>query len=425
MRKLLAVFALLASCAQTAPNAPVAPSAPNAPIAPIAPVSPIAPDFDFNRTLRVDYFHTGGPGGEALKLDAVISERAWPGSRTQLIDTTNLGKYLVEVIDPSTDRVMYSRGFATIYGEWETIPEFRTTDRTFHESVRFPWPNRPVRVAIKKRDARNTFVPLWETSVDPRSATAVAAAAASPSTVFENGPESRKVDLLLLSDGYTAGQASRFRADASRLVNALFAREPFKSRRSDFNVRMLLVPGRGAGVEFDIFGLERYALTYDNRALRNLSAAAPYDVVEILLNDSRYGGGGIFNQQSTVAASNESAEYVFIHELAHNLAGLGDEYVGTVTYETGAPVKVEPWEPNITALHDPSALKWRDLVEPGTPVPTPPSFAGKVGAFEGAGYESRGLYRPEAACIMGSRKERDFCRVCRRAINRIIDLHSR
>ena len=78
---------------------------------------------------------------------------------------------------------------------------------------------------------------------------------------------------------------------------------------------------------------------------------------------------------------------MFIHELAHNLAGLGDEYVGTVTYETGAPVKVEPWEPNITALHDPSALKWRDLVEPGTPVPTPMSYAGKVGAFEGAGYE--------------------------------------
>ena len=142
------------------------------------------------------------------------------------------------------------------------------------------------------------------------------------------------------------------------------------------------------------------------------------------MNETKYGGGGIFNQQSTVAAANESAEYVFIHELAHNLAGLGDEYVGSVTYETGAAVKVEPWEPNITALHDPSALKWRDLVEPGTPVPTPMSHAGKVGAFEGAGYESRGLYRPEVACIMGSRKVVRFCRVCQRAINRIIDLHT-
>jgi hypothetical protein len=189
-------------------------------------------------------------------------------------------------------------------------------------------------------------------------------------------------------------------------------------------VRALHVPTSPLSVEFNIFGLERYALTYDNRALRNTAAAAPYDAVEVLLNETKYGGGGIFNQQSTVAAANESAAYVFIHELAHNLAGLGDEYVGSVTYETGAPLKAEPWEPNITALHDPSVLKWRDLVEPGTPVPTPPSYAGKVGAFEGAGYEARGLYRPEATCIMSARTVVAFCRVCQRAINRIIDLHT-
>jgi hypothetical protein len=207
-------------------------------------------------------------------------------------------------------------------------------------------------------------------------------------------------------------------------VSALFALEPFKSRRADFNVRALHVPASPVSVEFNIFGLERYALTYDNRVLRNIAAVAPYDVVHLVLNETKYGGGGIFNQQSTVAAGNESAAYVFIHELAHNLAGLGDEYVGSVTFETDAPVKAEPWEPNITALHDPSALKWRDLVEPGTPVPTPMSHAGKVGAFEGAGYEARGLYRSEATCIMGAREIVSFCRVCQRAINRIIDLHT-
>ena len=154
-----------------------------------------------------------------------------------------------------------------------------------------------------------------------------------------SGPASRKVDVLLVSDGYTLAQEAKFRADATRLVNALFAHEPFKSRRTDFNVRTLLTgsAGSAAMVEFNVFGLERYALTYDNRLLRNAAAAAPYDIVQVLMNEAKYGGGGIFNQQSTVAAGNESAEYVFIHEFAHNLAGLGDEYVGTVTYETGAP----------------------------------------------------------------------------------------
>ena len=76
MRRWLAAFAVLASCAQ---------------VAPVAPIAPIA--LDFTRTLRVDYFHSGGPGGEALKLDAVIAEGAWPGNPTQLIDRTDLGKY--------------------------------------------------------------------------------------------------------------------------------------------------------------------------------------------------------------------------------------------------------------------------------------------------------------------------------------------
>src|SRR5688572_21770523 len=466
-------------------------------LAPVAPIAPIAPDFDFTRTIRVDYFHSGGPGGEVLELDAVIAEGEWPGSRTQLIDTTGFGKYLLEVIDPSSNRVLYSRGFATIYGEWETTPEFRAKARTFHESVRFPRPNAPVRVAIKRseehtselqsqsnlvcrlllrhpprptlfpyttlfrsttgfgkyllevidpssnrvlysrgfatiygewettpefrakartfhesvrfprpdapvrvaikaRDRQNVFRPLWERDVDPRAAVASTESRGHLLTLFENAPPSRAVDLLLISAGYSSAEAPKFQADAERLLNALFMLEPFKSRRTDFNVRALHVPASPVPVEFNIFGLERYALTYDNRALRETAAAAPYDVVEILVNDTKYGGGSIFNQQSTVAVGSEFAPYVFIHELAHSLAALADEYVGSVPYETGAVVKVEPWEPNITALHDASALKWRDLVEPGTPLPTPLSHAGKVGAFEGAGYEARGLYRPEA-----------------------------
>ena len=413
MRRWLAAFALVGSCAQVGP------------VAPIAPIAPDPSSFDFTRTIRVDYLHTGGPGGERFVLDAVVSEGEWPGSRTQLIDSSDLGKYFVEVVDRSSNRVIYSRGFASMYGEWETTAEFRTMERTFHESLRFPRPHAPVRLSLAKRDAANVFRPLWTQDVDPAAARAGKAANGALSTLIDSGVPSRKVDLLLISDGYGASQTARFRAHARRLVKELFTLEPFKSRRGDFNVRTLHAPASSVSVEFNIFGLERYALSNDNRALRTVAGAAPYDVVEILTNETKYGGGGIFNQQSTVAAGHQSAGYVFVHELAHNLAGLGDEYVGSVTYETGAPTHAEPWEPNITALHDVSALKWRDLVEAGTPIPTPMSYAGKVGAFEGAGYEARGLYRPEAACIMGTRKVMNFCRVCQRAINRVIDLHTR
>ena len=122
-----------------------------------------------DKTMRVDYIHAGGLGTDIVALDQVVSDGPWPGSRTRLVDGLNLGKYLFEVIDRRTNRVIYSRGFASIYGEWETTPENRETHRTFHESLRFPWPRRPVQVVLKVRDAENSFHEVWSTVVDPDS----------------------------------------------------------------------------------------------------------------------------------------------------------------------------------------------------------------------------------------------------------------
>jgi IgA peptidase M64/peptidase M64-like protein len=395
--------------------------------------------FFTSDTMRVDYVHTGGLGAEALALDRIASDGPWPGSRTNLLDDTNLGTYFFEVADRRSRQVIYSRGFASIYGEWETTADVRSSTRTFQESLRFPWPRAPIRIQLKRRDAENVFRDLWSVDVDPRSPAILRRKPDSAGRVwplFESGPPASKVDLLLISEGYTAEQLPKFHVDAARLVNSLFSYEPFKSRKSDFNVRGLDLPSEESGIthprqglfrrtrlsaQYDIFNVERYILSYDNRALREAASEAPYDILEILVNDDEYGGGGIFNLQSSVAVNNQRAEYVFVHEFGHNLAGLGDEYTGNVTYQTGAAEKAEPWEPNLTALKDPADLKWRDLVEPATPIPTPPSFAGKVGAFEGGGYEARGLYRPEVACIMGSTGPVGFCRVCQRAINRMID----
>jgi hypothetical protein len=444
-----------------------------------------------DKTMRVDYFHSGGIGQEIVALERVVSDGPWPGSRTRLVDDTNLGKYLFEVIDRSTNTVTYSRGFATIYGEWETTAEYKTQHRTFPESLRFPWPKAPVQVVLKKRDAQNSFRELWSTVVDPESRfvnPADLAPAGKLWTVFENGPSAAKVDLLLISEGYDADQIEKFHRDVRRLVDRLFEYEPFKSRRADFNVRALDLPSSRPGVnraransfrrtpmsvEFNIFDSERYVLTYDDRTLRNVASAAPYEFIEVLVNEEQYGGGGIFNFQATASVDHAYAEYVFVHEFGHHFAGLADEYyTSDVAYETGAAEHIEPWEPNVTAMHDPARLKWRDLVEPGTPLPTPwdkdsyekqsresqarrrkllasgapqseidklfreeegwstkllggMKFAGKVGAFEGASYEAQGLYRPEADCIMFTRDPVGFCRVCRRAIERVIDHYAR
>jgi hypothetical protein len=452
--------------------------------------------FDFTRTMRVDYMHTGGPtSGETLALDRVVNDGPWPGSRTQLIDPTNLGKYVFDVRDTSSGRVLYSRGFASIYGEWETTAEVKTTHRSFHESLRFPWPRQAVRVTLQKRQPDNRFATVWSTDVDPGSrfvnVAPLRAHAGTVWNVFENGPAAEKVDLLVISEGYTRAQLQKFHKDVARLVDALFAEEPFKTRKRDFNVRALDLPSAESGVnrpsagvfrrtplsaEYNIFDSERYVLTLDNRALRDAASAAPYEFVEILVNERTYGGGGIFNDHATASVDSAFAEYVFVHEFGHHFAALADEYyTSDVAYETGADPKAdrkpEPWEPNVTALADPAALKWRELVPPGTPVPTPwqkeelerhsraiqerrreirkrnapeeemdalfreqraweekllggMKYSRTVGAFEGASYEARGLYRPEADCIMFTRDRVGFCRVCQRAIGRIVDLYS-
>jgi hypothetical protein len=441
-------------------------------------------------TLRLDTFHSGDAATERVSLDAVRLEGEWPGSRTQLLDTTDLGKYLFEAIDRATNQVVWSRGYASIFGEWETTGEAKRISRTFHESVRFPEPRKPVQFVLKKRDAAGVFRELFSTVVDPKSRFVHRAPPAPRGEVIDlliNGPPATKVDLLFLGDGYAAAEKETFRAQAKALAERLLGTEPFRSRRSDFNVRALFVaaplsgitdPRAGIWVDsplsttFNVFDSDRYVLTLENRTLRDVAAGAPYDHLEILVNTKKYGGGGIFNLYATAAAGSGQAGYLVVHEFGHSFAGLADEYyTSDVAYED-VPADIEPWEPNVTALLDPASLKWRDLVESGTPLPTPwdkehfdrvsleygrkrrelaerggsdqeaealmaevkettapmlsgERYAGKVGAFEGAGYRSKGLYRPATDCIMFTRNVDGFCAVCARAITRAIDLLAR
>jgi hypothetical protein len=443
------------------------------------------------RTMRVDYYHTGTAASETFAVDRIVIEpTSWPGNPAHPIDDTNLGKYLFEVIDRGSNRLLYSRGFSSIFGEWETTGEARTAARTFGESLRFPEPTGPVQIVVKKRDASNAFREVWSTLVDPADDTINPAPPPSPGplvTLLQNGPSASKVDLLILGDGYTAAEREKFVRDAKHLVEILFATSPFKEHQADFNVWGLCPPAAESGISrpstgvhrrspigasYDTFGSERYVLTFDNAAFRDAASYAPYDVVEILANGKTYGGGGIFGQYATVAADSLWAPYVFVHEFGHHFAGLADEYyTSDVAYLPSAD-RTEPWEPNVTALKDPDHLKWKDLVTPGTPIPTPwnkdayeahsttvqarrreiraenrpeadmdalftrqrtedtallasNTYAGDVGAFEGANYEAHGYYRPQVDCIMFTRDEVGFCRVCQRAIARVIDLLTR
>lgn len=443
------------------------------------------------QTLRVDFYHTGNAREERYSLDRLVVEPLpWPGNPARSIDDTNLGKYLFEVRDRRDNRLIYSRGFSSVYGEWETTEEAQRVERTFQESLRFPAPEAPVQILLKKRDAQNAFREVWSVLVDPKDPDIDPSLPASPGPLVEverHGDPAVKVDVLILGDGYTAAERGKCESDSKRLAGILFLRSPFKERRSDFNVWALCPPSEESGISrpstgihhrsrigatYDAFGSERYVLSFENRSLRDVASFAPYEFIEILTNSQTYGGGGIFGQYSTVAADSLWAPYVFVHEFGHHFAALADEYYTSDVAYGPNQERIEPWEPNVTALRDAKDLKWKDLVAVATPLPTPwtkepfeiaareiqarrkriraerrpeaemdalfleereketkmlsaNEFAGKVGAFEGANYEASGYFRPQTDCVMFTRDEVPFCQVCQRAIERVIDLYSR
>ena len=440
------------------------------------------------RTLRVDYYHTGNSHEEWFSLDRVVLEPLeWPGNLNKSVDESQLGNYLFEVREQGSGKLVYSRGFDSVFGEWKTTEEALRGNRTFSESLRFPSPEAPVEVSLKERE-ESGFREVWKTVVDPRDKFVDRSRPPSPGALMKlqkMGDPATKVDLLLLGDGYTAAERPKFERDAGRYMEALFSTSPFREHRQDFNVWGLCPAAEESGVSrpstgiyrrspvgasYDAFGSERYVLPTENRTLRDVASFAPYEFIEILVNGETYGGGGIFNQYATVAIDNKWAGYVGVNEFGHHFAALADEYYTSDVAYLPSEKKSEPWEPNVTALFDPGNMKWKDLVTAGTPVPTPwnkeefdrverdiqrqrrelraagkpeaemdalfrkerakedemlgsEKYAGKVGAFEGANYAAKGYYRPEVDCIMFTRHDK-FCAVCRRAIERVIGMYT-
>ncbi len=442
-----------------------------------------------DKTMRVDYFHSGTVTEEHFSVDRILSDGEWGGSLIHLIDELEYGLYFYEIQDKTSGKVLYSRGFASIFGEWQTIPEAQEKWGTFHESVRFPWPKKTVKLLIKKRDAKNNFQTIWETEIDPDSRTVNKADLVSEYKVYDymvNGPAKEKVDIVILGDGYTSQEMDKFHADIARLNDYLFSVEPFKSRKSDFNIRAVETPSETSGVHkphpgvhtrtplsvhYSSFDSERYALSYDNRTIRDVASAVPYEFMYILINERTYGGGGIYRLYATVAVDNKFSDYIYVHELGHHMAGLADEYYSSSVSYQMPEIIIEPWEANITALLDKNNLKWGDMVTEGIPIPTPwdkekfdknsieiqkerirlraekapeslveelfirqrneetamikaMENTGKIGAFEGAGYYQYGMYRPATECIMFSRNALDFCPVCQRTLSKVIDQYT-
>ncbi len=458
-------------------------------------------DYFVDKTMRVDYMHIGDAKEETVTIDRIYEQGIWAGSKQNLVDSLNYGRYCIKIYDLSSGQLLFSKGFDSYFGEYKTTDlALKGIKRTYHESVLLPYPKSKIKFSFEVRDRKNILHSLFTQEINPASMGIIKEPLDEGVTVFElwkGGDPHVKVDLAFIAEGYTRDEEAKLKSDLQRFFEVFFRHEPYKSLKNEFNVYGVFKPSQESGCDeprhgifkntalnatFNSLGSERYLLTEDNKSLRDIAAHVPYDTLVIMINQDRYGGGGIYNLYCTFTVDNQWHEYLLVHEFGHSFSGLADEYyTSSVAYNEFYPRGIEPMEPNITALLDPQNIKWKTFVTPGIEIPTPwekeafdrmdneyqkirqqinekiarmkregapkeavakaeaeserlskqhadkmdaylakSVFKGKVGAFEGAGYSSEGMYRPMLDCIMFSKGAKPYCKVCEQAIIKVI-----
>jgi hypothetical protein len=395
-----------------------------------------------DKVLRFDYMLAGNSQKTSVYPVDMKEEPHWAGSNNNLLNPFNSGNFKYEVYDSVSNILIYSRAFCTLFQEWQTTAEARRIDRSFYEVATMPYPKDKVRFILSMRERNGQFSKLYETIIDP---TSYFIRKEKPSNVnfaeiYSGGDPHSSVDLAFIAEGYKADEMEKFREDVKKMADYLFSEAPFSEYKNKFNIWAVEaisqesgtdIPGEGIFVNtamnssFYTFDIDRYLTTRDIKSVNDFAAVVPHDNIIVLINSSRYGGGGVYNYYSGTTCGHQLSPKVFIHEFGHGFAGLADEYYSSsVAYDEFYPLNVEPWEPNITTMVN-FDLKWKKMISKDTPQPTPAEekYINVTGLFEGGGYSTKGIFRSETDCRMKSNGSKGYCSVCRNAIKEMIEFY--
>jgi len=395
-----------------------------------------------NETMRIDFIFAGDAESEHIYLDEIKKEPFWGGTKLQLISPLDYGEYKIEVFDHQSNKMIYKTGFSTLFEEWQTTNEAQNIEKGFQQSIKFPYPKNIVQLKLYSRSWEGTFNEILTLQINPKDYFINPETLSFPfEKIVDNGTPDNKVDIAFLAEGYTNEEMDKFKKDVQRFVSYLFSQPPYDKEAENFNIWLVKSASEESGTDipgkdiykktvmnsnFYTFDSERYLTTDNFFKVCDIASVVPYDDICIVVNSEKYGGGGIYNHYAIFTADHPSAEKVFIHEFGHSFAGLGDEYyTSSTSYNDFFNLEIEPWQPNITTLKA-FDRKWKHLIDEDTPIPTPrkKKYNQTVGAFEGGGYVSEGMYSPFIDCRMKSNAAEGFCPVCQEAIIEMIRLKS-
>ncbi len=408
-----------------------------------------AKDFDkhfSDSTLRIDYILSGDVHGQAISLEGMSRMPGWHGKRQHFTEIPVHGAATIEMRLAATGELIYLHTFSTLFQEWLDLDDAHLAPKAFECVELLPMPRDSVVVTVNLYNHRHEVTATINHKVSPTDRTIVHKGETDvPQYVTINQatrPE-RGINIAMVAEGYTQEQMQDFLDDCNKGVEGIFSFEPFKSNRDRFNIIAVLTPSRDSGPSipsegvwhstaigssFDTFGMERYLTTLRIKQMHDALAGTPYDHIIVMVNTDRYGGGGIYNTLNLLMTKHKLFIEVLVHEFGHSFGALADEYAYPGEEPNDFPLDVEPWAHNITTLVD-FGSKWKDLMPAGK---TTISLADDknldtttIGLYEGAGCVLKGVYRPTPNCMMKTLKVPEFCPVCSRSLQQIIDFYTK
>ena len=419
-------------------------------------------DYFEDKTLRLDYIFAGDSATQEIFFQEASSTPQWAGRRHHLNQPLLKGNGQITVRDPLSRQVIYANSFSSLFQEWQSTEEATQVKKAFENCFQVPYPKQTVEVTISLHDIHGRVSTSLTHTISPDD---ILIREKSSSATWEylhiGGEPQNCIDIAILAEGYTANDQEKFHDDARRACGFLLGHEPFKSMANKFNIiavsaesaeRGVSVPRKdtwkktAASSHYDTFYSDRYLMTTNMQDIYDQLAGVPFEHIIVLANTSLYGGGGIYNSINVTTSDHPTARQVLVQEFGHSFGGLGDEYFYDDQYSSMYPADTEPWEPNLTTLVDFSS-KWADMMDKKTAVPTPPikykdynarntftflqlnekqqhALIHTVGAYEGGGYQSKGVYRPAMECRMKINEVEEFCPVCTRALIKMIEYYT-
>ena len=381
------------------------------------------------QTLRVDYMFSGTDRSVEISLDEMSRFDGWAGRRTNLNEVPVRGNGQICMTDLQTGDTLYRMSFSTLFQEWQTTEEATKVRKSFENVFLLPMPQTKAKVNVHLYDFFGNIVASLNHVVDPSD---IMIRQLNPQTpehryLLKSGAPEEKIDVAIVAEGYTAEEKDIFYADAQAAMEAILNHEPFGQYKDRFNFMAVALESQDSGVSvpgegewkdtalkahFNTFYMDRYLTTLRLKNMHDKLCGVPYEHIVILANTDTYGGGGIYNSYTLTTAHHPAFKPVVVHEFGHSFAGLADEYYYDDQYVEYYYPGTEPWEQNITTLAD-FESKWKDMLD-----------AGEAELLEGAGYQSKGVYRPAKDCRMHTNRAENFCPVCQRALGRIIEFYT-